>query len=114
MARARIPDPLERRHLIERDLPPAHSQRIADEYLEQGRDLEAAEFLQKAGAEERLAEMRERAVQSGDAFLLRGIARITGVAPGRDEWAALAEAAAAAGKDRYAEDARRQAERGEG
>jgi hypothetical protein len=35
------------------------------------------------------------------------------VAPTHEEWVALAEAAAAAGKDVYAADARRQAGRGE-
>ena len=110
MAKSSIPDPLERRHLIERDLPPARLRAIADAYLESGRGLEALDFLRRAGAAERLAELRARAIETGDAFLLRAVATASGSPPEREEWRALAQAAAAAGKERYALDAGRQAE----
>ena len=45
---------------------------------------------------------------------MRAVVGAMGNAPGRDEWLALAAAAEAAGKHRYAADARRQAERGGG
>jgi hypothetical protein len=109
----KIPDPLMRRHLIEREQPPAQALRLAEAYLEQDRALEAIEFLHKAGAEDRLVEIRRGAVESGDVFLLRELARLTGAEPERGEWRELAEAAGAAGKERYAAEARRQAERGE-
>ena len=112
MAQSRIPNPLERRHLVERELPPAQALRIAEAYLEEGRSVEALEFLRKAGASERLGELRREAIETGDAFLLRGVAAAGGEAPTREEWLALADAAAAAGKLRYADEARRQAQRG--
>ena len=71
------------------------------------------DFLALAGAEERLAELRRRAVEEGDAFLLRQAARALGDAPSAAEWNQLCAAAEASGKERYAADARRQAEHAE-
>ena len=114
MAQSRIPNPLERRHLVERELPPAQALKIAVAYLEEGRSVEALDFLRKAGASDRLAELRREAIQAGDAFLLRGVAAAAGEPATREEWLALAEAAVAAGKLRYADEARRQAQRQRG
>lgn len=113
MARGKIPDPLERRHLVDRELAPAHAQKIADAYLEEGRSLEALDFLVKAGATARLEELRREAVADGDAFMLRVVSRALGGMPSPASWTDVASAAEAAGKQRYAEDARRQAGRGE-
>lgn len=113
MARSQIPDALERRHLVVREISPAQAQRVAEAYLADGRTIDALDFLRKAGALERLAELRREAVATGDAFLLRSVAAHTDEAPTREEWAALAEAAGASGRERYAEEARRQAQRGE-
>jgi len=113
MARSRIPDPLERRHAIERPLAEAQALRIAEGYLEEGRVIEAVDFLEKAEAGDKLAELRQQAISSGDAFLLRSVARAMSAPPEREEWAALAAAATAAGMDHYADDARRQANREE-
>jgi hypothetical protein len=109
----KLPDPLTRRHLLERDLPAAQALATAEAYLAEGRSVEAIDFLAKADASERLADLRVEAVASGDPFLLRSVARANRVAPTHEEWVALAEAAAAAGKEVYAADARRQAGRGE-
>jgi hypothetical protein len=114
MAKSKIPDPLKRRHLIERELTPAQCLKLADAYLEQGRALEAVEFLRKAGAPDRLAALRAEAVAGGDAFLLRVVATALGEAVDRATWLALAESADAIGKQQNAADARRQAARGEG
>ena len=114
MAQSRIPNPLERRHLIERELPPAQALRLAEAYLEEGRAVEALEFLRKAGARERLAELRREAIEAGDAFLLRGVVAAGGGAATPEEWLVLAEAATVAGKLRYADEARRQSQRGKG
>ncbi len=114
MAAFKLPNPLQRRHLVEQDLPPAQAARVAEGYRAEGRSLDALDFLHAAGDAVGIAALRCEAVQAGDAFLLRAIARVTGEAPQRQEWQALAEAAAAGGKERYAADARRQAERGEG
>lgn len=113
MAKSKIPGPLERRHLIERDLSAAHALRYAEAYLEEGRDQDAIEFLVKAEAEEQLEAMRRRSIEAGDAFLLRMVSAATGVAADREQWKTLAEAAAAAGKERYAAEALRHAGRGE-
>ena len=56
---------------------------------------------------------RRVAVAAGDVFLLRAVAEMRDEPPEREEWAALGTAATAAGKDRYAAEAGRQAERGE-
>jgi len=111
LARAKIPGPLERRHLVEKDLPPAQALAIAEGYLAQDRCVEAVDFLALAKDSGKLAELRERAIQEGDAFLLRSVARAEGRTPTRDDWHQLSEAARARGLDRYADEARRQSER---
>lgn len=113
MARKGIPDPLERRHLLAREIPADQALRIAEAYLAEGRRPEAVEFLEKAGAAEPLEALRAEAIASGDVFLLRAVARAQGRTVPRDDWMRLAEAAAASGRLRYEEEARRQAERGE-
>lgn len=114
MAKSKLPRPIERRHLVARELSAAQARRYADAYLEAGRDQDAVEFLVKAEASEQLAAIRQRAVESGDVFLFRTVASATGVAPEQHEWRALSAAAEAAGKPSYASEARRQAERGDG
>jgi hypothetical protein len=110
---AKIPDPLERRHLIERNLDPGRSLEIAEAYLAAGKPVEAVVFLRKAGARERLASLREDAVREGDFFLVRELNAALGEDLEAERWQALAAAAQAAGKERYAAEARRQAERRE-
>jgi hypothetical protein len=160
MADAKIPGPLERRHLLEKELPPAQALAIAEAYLEQDRCVEAVDFLALAAAGARqggrlesrptrsepqaseggplhgqggrlesrptrsepqaseggplhgLAELRRRAIEQGDAFLLRAVAVAEERTPTRDDWQRLAEAADAHGLERYAVEARRQADRG--
>jgi hypothetical protein len=113
MARTTLPDPLVRRHLIERALDGAQALRIAEAYLAEERLVEAVDFLRKAGAGDRLAALRAQAIETGDVFLLRAVAAAAGERPAKAEWLAVAAAAAAAGKPRYASEARRQAEAGE-
>lgn len=112
MAKSQIPNALDRRHLVEREMAPAQAQRIADAYLAEGRTIEALDFLRKAGASERISELRREAIATGDAFLLRSVAGLASERPSPEEWSALADAAAAAGRHQYAEQARRQAQRG--
>jgi hypothetical protein len=109
----KLPDPLSRRHLVERELPAAQALALAEAYLAEGRRGEAVDFLRKAGAKDRLAALRAEAIADGDAFLLRQLAEATASPPTRDEWLALARGAESAGKERYAAEARRQSERGE-
>jgi len=111
VAKSKIPNPQARRHLIEREIPAERASGIADAYLADEREIEAVDFLAKAGADERLAELRTSAIAAGDLFLVRAVAQAMEEPLERDEWHSLAAAAAAAGKDRYATEAGRQAER---
>lgn len=109
-----IPNPLERRHLIERDVAPEASLRLAEAYLADGRTWEAIAFLQKADAKDRLAALRDESVAGGDFFLVRELTRVLGDELPAARWRETSEAAAAAGLDRYAASAHRMAERAAG
>ena len=111
MAKSKIPDPLERRHLVERELPTEQALAIAEAYLEDGRFEEAVAFFGKAGAEDRLDSLVGEAVEAGDVFLMNEISRVRGREPDPQTWQRLAESARRAGKDLYAETADRQAHR---
>lgn len=113
MAPTKLPTALDRRHLVERELAPAEALRYAEAYAEQERWVEAVDFFAKAGADDRLAEVADLAVAEGDAFLLKIVAAAQGDDPGSERWQQLAEAAARAGRDEYAETARRLAGVGE-
>ena len=93
MAKNKLPDPLGRRHLIERELASAQSLKIAEAYIEEGRAVEAIEFLRKADATEALAKLRDESLEVGDVFLLKAVAAATGEPPSCDEWQKLATAA---------------------
>jgi hypothetical protein len=112
VARSKIPHPLERRHLLTRELPEGRARAIAAAYAAEGREVEAAEFMAKAGDRTELEALREQAIAAGDGFLFRMAAQLLDVEPQREEWSRLADAAAAAGKLRYETEARRQAARG--
>ncbi len=111
MARRSIPDPLARRHLLEQAPDPARAAAVAAAYLAEGRRNEALDFLVRADDRDTLARLRTEAVAEGDAFLLRSVCRALAEEPSAEEWSRLAEAAAAAGKESYASEARRLAER---
>ena len=114
MAKSGIPNPLERRHLIEREVAPEASLRLAEAYLAEGRAWEAIAFLQKAGAQDRLAALREEAVAGGDFFMVRELTRVLGDEVPAARWRDTSEAATAAGLERYAASAHRMAERAKG
>jgi hypothetical protein len=113
VARSKLPSPLDRRLLVERELHAGRAMAIAEAYLGEGRALEAIEFLVKAGASDRLAALRSDAIASGDVFLLRALAGAADAPPTQEEWRQIAAAAAREGKERYAATAARQAERRE-
>jgi hypothetical protein len=107
VATRKLPGPIERRHLIERDLTAAQALQYAQAYLEEEQEVDAVAFLAKAGATEQLAALRARAIEAGDGFLLRVVASAMDAPARPEEWKALAEAAAHAGKQRYATEALR-------
>lgn len=111
MSKVRIPAPLERRHLLEKDLDASEALGIAEAYLAEGRVVDSLAFLVAAEAWDRMAEVREGVIEAGDAFVLRSIADLRAEEPSADEWARLEAAANAAGKATYADTARRQAQR---
>ena len=109
MAQHKVPDPLKLRHLLESQSGAAAG-RTADACLAAGQTMDAIEFLVLADETEKLEALRQDAISSGDVFLLRALVRATGVAVETEQWQATADAAEAAGKLRYAADARRLAE----
>ena len=111
MAKTKIPNSLERRHLVERELSVRQALAIAEAYLEEGRSEEAVVFLAKAGSDERLESMTREAVDTGDVFLLSEISRVKGREPDAQTVRQLAESARRAGKELYADTAERQAHR---
>lgn len=114
MPKSVIPDPLVRRHLIERATSADTSLKVADAYLAEGRHWETIAFLVKAEARDRLAALREEAIAAGDTFLVRELVRALRDELPAEQWRRVAAAAAAAGKERYAAQAERLAERAEG
>ena len=66
MARTATPNSLARRHLLEKKISESHALSLAEAYLEADRPSDALAFLVRAGATEKLAEMRERAIEAGD------------------------------------------------
>lgn len=111
MAKSAIPNPLDRRVLIEREMTPEAALRVADAYLAEERVWEAVAFLVKAGATDRLLALAEEASRAGDAFLVRELCRAAGQQPTPEGWAETAAAAHAAGKERFAAQAQRLADR---
>ena len=112
MASTKLPDPIRRRHLLEGDLGQAEALALAEAYLVEDRAHESIAFFAKAGAREKLELLRDRAVEEGDAFLMREVQLALKEEPGAERWRRLGEAARAAGKELYAADADRQALRG--
>jgi hypothetical protein len=110
---SKIPGPIERRHFIERDLSAAQAMGYAQAYLDVGRDCDAIPFLVMADAQDELEAILRRSIENGDVFLCRAVSMATGVAPQREQWRELAQAAVTAGKERYAAEAQRLAEREE-
>lgn len=113
MAKAIIPDPLTRRLLVEKELDAMAASKIAEAYLEEGRKLEAIDFLAKANDSEGLRSIADDAIAQGDPFLLQSVMQLIGDDPDRETWQRCADAAEAAGKSRYAATARRNAARSE-
>jgi len=109
--RAPIPDPLARRHELEKALEPARARAIGEAYLAAQREIEAIAFLKKAAATDALEELCATAIERGDSFLLREACSALGRAPGREDWERLERAAGAQGREKYAAEAKRQVER---
>jgi hypothetical protein len=110
VASVTIPNPLERRHLLERELDAAQALRYAEAYMVEDRTIEAVDFFEKAGATDRLEELAEVAIAAGDTFLFKRAADALKIEPGVERWKRLAAAAEAAGFTAYAMTAQRHAD----
>jgi hypothetical protein len=106
-----VPDPLARRHELEKALDPAKARAIAEAYVAEKREIEAIAFLKKAGASDALEKLAAAAIERGDAFLLREACSALGREPERDAWERLGRAAEMQGREKYAAEAKRQVER---
>lgn len=107
MAHKKLPDPLTRRHLLEGGLDPEKARAYAEAYLAEGREVEAVDFLAMAAARDELEALMQNAVERGDVFLMRVASGALGEEPSSATWTELANAAAAAGRERDAESAQR-------
>ena len=106
-----LPDPLARRHELEKPLDAAQARAIADAYLAERRELEAIAFFKKANASDALEKLCATAIERGDAFLLREANTALGREPDLASWQQLERAAELQGREKYAAEARRQVER---
>ncbi|MBM4385523.1 MAG: hypothetical protein FJ091_19395 [Deltaproteobacteria bacterium] len=106
-----LPDPLARRHELEKPLDAAHARAIGEAYLAQKRELEAIAFLKKANAHEALEKLCAVAIERGDAFLLREANTALDREPDLASWQRLGSAAELQGREKYAAEAKRQVER---
>ena len=107
MAQTKLPDALSRRHLLEGTLDASKAKSIAEAYLAADREVESVDFLARAGARDALVELRDRACQRGDVFLVRLASRALEEEPLPDLWRQVGEAAIAAGREVDAETAKR-------
>lgn len=76
-------------------------------YLAAGRMVDALDFFVEAGSRTDLEEMRRKAVEEGDAFILRAIERVAPELVDESHWQALANTARTLGKTVFAEQAGR-------
>lgn len=108
MARKRDLSCLEKRELLNDQGASAELLHSWGEYYEAAGSLyDAVDFYEKAKAGEALAHLLGRAREEGNVFLFRRLTRFLGLAPGGDEWAALAVRAEELGKSAFAAEAQR-------
>jgi hypothetical protein len=105
VAKTKLPDPLAKRHLLEANLEAGKARALGDAYLALGREIEAIDFLQQAGAVDALTALETAAIERGDVFLMRKVAQALGRDPSSERWRALALSASRAGRLRDAESA---------
>lgn len=107
MAKTKHPDPLSRRHLLEREIEPSKASAIAKAYLDEGREIEAIDFFAKAEDRDALMKIQEVAVERGDVFLMKAASEGLGEEASTARWEELARRAGELGRNRDAESALR-------
>ncbi|MHC5057865.1 MAG: hypothetical protein ACYTKD_24625 [Planctomycetota bacterium] len=100
---ARLPRPLRRREILYGiDTPPETLSGLADAYLQEGLVFDAVDFFAQAGDRDGLGHVKKLAIETGDAFLLRGVKEAVPDLVEKADWDELARAAKSLGKDAYA------------
>ena len=102
-----LPDPLERRQVLyDPEADPAELIEFGRAYEQAGRFGDALQFYIEAADRPGLERVKARALETADAFLLKGVARAVPELAGEEDWKALAARAEELGKELYAGQAR--------
>jgi hypothetical protein len=113
LANLKLPDPLSRRHLLEGGLDSTKALALAMAYLEDGRDIEAIDFLSaidldsSTEARQLLESLQSAALDRGDVFLMRAASAALDDEPSAETWRSLAAAALRADRAQDVETAER-------
>ncbi len=104
---AELPDPLHRRDILfgintPKEVLVEHGRA----YEEAGKLDEALQFYTEAADREGLERVKTKAIETGDAFVLKGVARTMPELVGEGDWKRLIARAEALGKELYAGQAR--------
>jgi len=98
-----LPSVVERRALLfGKESMKADHKALAEKYFEAGRLLDALEFFFMANHEAGIDRIRQKAIESGDTFLLDQIERVTRNEESLDSWRKAAVAAEKKGKLAFA------------
>lgn len=81
---------------------PEELKRLGKEYLEEGRAVDALDFLEKAGDREGIARIRDLSIEQGDIFLLQQTAKLLQAPIEEKDWRATVEKALEEGRFREA------------
>ena len=102
-----IPDPLRRRDILYgADTPKEVLVEHARAYEEADKLDEALQFYAQAADRQGLERVKTKALEAGDAFVLKAVARAMPELVGEDDWKSLIARAEALGKELFAEQAR--------
>jgi hypothetical protein len=110
MAKAALPDVKEKtKRLYAKDATPASLSAQAEQYLAAGWLADAIDFFDRAKDVKGLEKVMARAIEEGDAFLLRRCLKCLGKEDKDGEWGRLAEKALELGKLMFAREGFRMA-----
>ncbi|GEM_PF-533614 len=103
----KLPNVLERREILYGQNTPKHTLvEYGMAYEERARLDDAVQFYVQAGDEAGLGRIKAKAMDIGDAFLLKAVAKAAPKMVSGDDWRALIENAERLGKNLYADQAR--------
>ncbi len=103
----RIPDPLKRREVLYGESPAESLVEHGKAYEEEGKIDEALQFYTYAKDAEGLRRVKRKAIETGNAFLLKAVARELPDEVGEDDWKMLITSAEKLGMELYAEQGRK-------